>query len=523
MKKIISLLIVLVLFFSMSGCRESENTASEYIQSESEKTERKYITLLYSASDTFNPYDAKTDINRQLCRLLYESLVKLDNEFNAVYSIAESVKTTKKTCTVKIKDTVFSDGSKLTADDVVYSYKLAKKSLTAYGEKLYNVDSLKAEDDNTVVFKLKSHDPYFVNVLDFPIIKAGSEDIADSDSVKFPPIGSGRYKVNKQRDALLQNENYHGKKGSITEIRLINAPDSESVSHYVEIGAADMYYSDLSDGKIFRMSGEKIDINLNNLVYIGVNHSNKDLSSDVLRQAIASALDREKLCKDAYYNNALPAIGFFSPVWKEVKSLQNIQTTSNSQITIENLEKIGYNGLDKDGFRRKKGSVLRFSMLVNKENRIRVAAAKLIAEQLKAYGIGITVVELSYEKYLERLQNGDFQLYLGEVKITENMDISNLVTEDGSAAYGIKANKKDKQETDGEKAEVLSCSDIVMGFYKGDNTIGDVVSALQTDMPFIPVCYRKGVLFCNDNIENVNNSSASDIYFSIESYKVNMN
>ena len=37
---------------------------------------------------------------------------------------------------------------------------------------------------------------------------------------------------------------------AIREIRLINAPDSEAVGHYVEIGAADMYYSDISDGNI---------------------------------------------------------------------------------------------------------------------------------------------------------------------------------------------------------------------------------------------------------------------------------
>ena len=61
--------------------------------------------------------------------------------------------------------------------------------------------------------------------------------------------------------------------------------------------------------------------------------------------------------------------------------MQNIQITQNLQITVENLEKIGYNELDKSGCRIKGNSSLRFSLLVNKENSARVNTAKLIKKQ----------------------------------------------------------------------------------------------------------------------------------------------
>jgi len=70
-------------------------------------------------------------------------------------------------------------------------------------------------------------------------------------------------------------------------------------------------------------------------------------------------------------------------------------------------------------------------------------------------------------------------------------------------------------------AESAKAEEVLNGFYEGKNSITDLASVLQTEMPFIPVCYRTGVLFYNDNIENVNKSSASDIYFSIESYIYN--
>ena len=523
-KKALAIVLCLICVFGFSGCKKTPdiNTSSETAVSSGKKL-KNYITLLYSSGDTFNPYTAKTDINRQLCRLIYEPLIKLDNEFNPVYSIAESAKCEGTVCTVKLKNTVFSDGTALSSKDVVYSYNLAKSSKTVYASKLYGAVSVSAPDNLTVVFNLSKADPFFINVLDFPILKADSDKITDSDSVLQPPVGSGRYKVTADREGLAQNE-FYSKKGSITDIKLINAPDGDSVSHYVEIGAADIYYNDLSDGEIIRMSGQKFDINLNSLIYIGLNKNSGVLAEESLRQALSSGIDRTKICKDAYYNNALPATGFFNPVWKEIKSLQNIQIEANSQITVENLEKIGYNVLDNEGKRKNKaGKTLSLTLLVNSENRLKAQAAALVSKQLSQYGITVKVVEKNYSAYMEDLKKGDFQLYMGEIKLSENMDISCMVVKGGSAAFGIETAENKSEQPDGEKAEetaFASPSDVVSGFYSGKNTLADVVSVLQTDMPFVPVCYRTGALFCNDSIENVSNSSASDIYFSITEYNI---
>lgn len=537
MKKVIAFLIVTALILTLCGCNKNSaapnNEPSDNNSSETAEYKNS-ITLLCSKADTFNPYTAKTEVNRQLCKLLYEPLVKTDDNFKPYNSIAKSVKISKDICTVELKEVDFSDGTQLTADDVVYSYNLAKKSKTSYKNKLYLVESVSAKDSNTVVFTLKKQDRYFANVLDFPIIKSGSDKKVDSDSVKFPPIGAGRYKLNEDNTELTVNEHYFSKKSSIKKINLINSPDMESITHYIEIGATDIYFSDISNGVIPRMSGTKTNINLNDLVYIGVNHANKKLALENLRQAISSGIDRSEITKNAYFNNALSCTGFFNPLWEETKSLQNIQITANSQISVENLEEIGYNSLDSDGVRRNGNSYLSFSLLVNKENSARVAAAKLIATQLKKQGIKITVVKVSFKEYKRRLKNGEFDLYLGEVKITENMDFSQLAISGGSAAYGIKAQKKkdtDKEEqtenntenSEKEKSKTLACSKVIKNFYKGKNSISDVAVTLQNDMPFIPVCYRMGVLFCNENIENLNMASLSDIYFSIESYKIKKN
>ncbi len=532
-KRILSLFLVLVTLLVLSSCGEvTKGNTSENISgvSENKKTVN-YMTLLYSAADTFNPYTAKTNINRQLCMLLYEPLVKINNEFEPVYSLAKSVVTKGKKCTVKIRNAKFSDGSSVTADDIVYSCKLALKAKNSYSAKLYEVKSVSASDSKTVVFTLKKADRYFINLLDFPIIKIGSDKKTDSDSVIQPPIGCGRYKVSKDKLSLVINSKYFGEKGSIKKIKLINAPDSESVSHYAQIGAADMYYSDISDGNILRISGKKYNVNLNNLVYIGFNHNNSILSKSTFRHAVSSGIDRNAICRDSYYNNAIAATGFFNPVWKLTSSVQNIQINANQQITVENLEKIGYNRLDSRGLRvNSSGNGLNFTLLVNSENRIRVSAAQKIAENLSAYGIKINIVEKKFSAYKKALKKGDFDMYIGEVKITDNMDLSSLIDDDGSAAFGhmIKEKSSSRKNADNKSktkkktaTSYKNCQKVINGFYKGKNNITDIATVLQSEMPIVPVCYRTGVLFCNDNIENINLFSASDIYFSVESYIIN--
>ena len=74
MKRIICVMLAVVLALSFSACKSSANKKplgnSSQIQSGNEESYE--IRLLYSASDTFNPYTAGTEINRRLCLLLFD-------------------------------------------------------------------------------------------------------------------------------------------------------------------------------------------------------------------------------------------------------------------------------------------------------------------------------------------------------------------------------------------------------------------------------------------------------------------
>lgn len=504
------------------SCRQTIgelSSSGEVLESINSKL-NKEISLLYSYADSFNPYTAKTHANRELSTLLYDSLVKVDNNFEPVLCLAQSVDINDKLCTVRLVEASFTDGSTVTADDVVYSYQKAKESAT-YTHNFYEVVSVAATDAKTVVFTLSQNDPLFTNLITFPILKSGTYDMLDSDGKEIAPIGCGKYQIVQGEEMLLRNDNYYGKKGAIKSIKLINSPDATSTAHYVEVGAVDMYYNDSEH--IVRMSAKKAEVNLNRLVYIGINDSYGSLATKEMRYAISSALGREEICQTAYYNNAVAATGFFNPYFKATKSLQTIEGIPNSKITVENLSKIGYNNMNSNGYyANTAGNNPVFTLLVNSENSSRVAAANLIAAQCKNAGIQINVITCTYAQYVERLSSGSFQLYLGEIQLLDNMDMTQLVVSGGSAAYGVSgitATDVSAQLTEQDLPQQSACKTILENYHSGKCGIGDVAGTLLTEMPQIPVCFLEGVLFYDATIKGGVEASCSDIYLNFENYE----
>ncbi len=528
MKKLICFTLAVSLMLGLTACKGStagNSSAGQTLLESSQSTDQKEINLLYTYSDSFNPYTATTAANRELSGLLYDCLVKTDNNFEPRFILASSAKNEETTCTVKLRDATFTDGSAVTAEDVIYSYGLAKNT-ARFADNFYEITSVSAADSKTVVFALSQNDPYFTNLLDFPIIKSGTSGVLNDDGREVAPIGCGRYCLADDGLSLKINTNYYGKIGVIKTINLINSPDAVSTAHYVEIGATQLYYTD--NGNIVRMSGKKTDVNLNRLVYIGINSSYGSLQTKEMRYAISSALDRMSICRTAYYNNATAANGFFNSSFKAASAVQTIEDTPNSKITVENLAKIGYNNMNADGFyANESGNSPAFTLLVNSENAQRVTAAKLIAAQCKTAGIEISVVECTYSQYVERLMTGSFQLYLGEVQLLDNMDMSALVTAGGSASYGVKVDEaqaepdSNQEGTDAEAPAQQSngCKSILDAYHLGQCSISDVAGTLLTEMPQIPLCFLNGSLFYDADIKGEIKASSSDIYLTIQNYE----
>ncbi|MBR3145282.1 MAG: ABC transporter substrate-binding protein [Clostridia bacterium] len=503
MKKALSVLLSLFCLFTLVSCKGAENKPPK-------APENAEITLLYSGTDSFNPYAAKSVHNRRLSTLIFDSLYKFDNKYKPVPQIAVSNEYEGTVYTVHIGAVTFSDGSPLTSADVLYSYNFAKSSSTfGLADSLAEVGSVETPDPQTIVFTLNRVDPYFLNLLTFPILKTDSAGLYDSDGVEIPPIGSGRYIPDIKNSCLTRNENYIGIKSLISKINLIASPDAEASSHYVESGVVDIYYTD-SSSNIVRMDGKRCDVDINHLVYIGINSSYGALSSKEMRYAISSALSRSEIADKAYFGAATAAKGFFNPVLPDVKATSSLSEKPNEDVSIENLKNIGYTIKGEDGiYKSEQGNRASFTLLVNEDNSSRMTAAHVITLNAKAAGIEITVDAVPYDTYINRLQSGAFQLYLGEVKIAPNMDIRGLACPGGRAAFGVSESNPDT---------AMTVSGSVSAYDSGQITLSALSGVLLTEMPEIPILYRKGSLFYSDTIKGGVEGLSCDIYYSMANY-----
>lgn len=526
---------------TIKGSTQSDaGSVSSEIKEEVKKEAKGEISVACSITDSFNPYSAKTPLNRNLSTLLYEPLISLDESFTPQYRLASKITLKGKNATVTLRAASFSDGSSITADDVVYCANKAMDSDTRYGYSLEDVSSVSASSYNTVVFTLKKEDPYFINQLDFPIFKKGSDKKTSSDNLEIPPISSGAYTVDETKLKLNTNKYYYGEKPTVKTIKLINTPDGEALEHNLQIGNVSYHYSNLSDCKLLQVRGKYKKVNSNNLVYIGANMSSGLMSKVDMRQAVSAALDREDISNTAYFQNAVPTSNAFHPDWAKGNNLTAInQNSINENVYLALLDEIGYNSKDKSGYYvNSEGERLSLSLVCYKENAWRMSAADLIKKQLKVAGIDVKVQRYSWNDYTYALKNGHFDMYLAEVCIGNNMDISELVTKGGSAAYGISySNKESSSDTASEVTSTSSdtvseppkkeekkdpagdTAKAVSEMYEGDATITDVATAFLGEMPIIPICYRTGMVSYATNISGVT-VSITEVYSGIKNAKI---
>ncbi|MCL2486778.1 MAG: ABC transporter substrate-binding protein, partial [Oscillospiraceae bacterium] len=261
------------------------------------------FTLPYSRTGMsqvdLDPFTCTSTLNDALCHLVYDRLVYIDSEFHIVEAIAQSAEmTTNKMITVILRGIVFSDGSLLTGEDVVYSFEQAKTSLK-YKAQLDNFTSCATGETatNIVVFRLEEPDIMAVMNLDFPIIKKFSDRNDPERPSTDPqnahmPVGSGRYYYYSDIEHgffLMRNKRWYGKNPTpidgkkpspIERISLVGMPSMESIIHSIEIGTVSYYFADLREGFLFkdssdrpsnRFGGNYVTVDLNNLVFLGLN------------------------------------------------------------------------------------------------------------------------------------------------------------------------------------------------------------------------------------------------------------
>ncbi len=481
--KLISLLLCICMLFS--ACKPQEKNPDESTTAPVEdltennvNTEQTFsksdgkISLPYNESDGLNPYFAKSDENLYICKLLFEPLYAVDSSYTANGVIAESISVNGTTATVKIKRGISCRGSSnINADDVVYSFNLAKASY-GWSDDLKGISAATKANDYAVNFTLDYADSLVAGKLTFPIVKAGTADVQTA-----VPTGSGDY--------------YHleGKLISLADsekqIYLCAVSTRDSVEDALKIGTSDVFFSNMSDCNYTGASGNTQSVLLNNMVYLGLN-SERGALTKYIRSAVATKIDCDEIALSAYQGHAVASKLPVNPESTVNKELPQIITKGDKALADNIIDRCGYTRYS--GKAKTNGAyLLSFTLIVNKNNKYRVAAAYNIADSLAECGFYINVQALSFADYKERITSGNYDMYLGEVNLDGSMDLSQFFLEGGTLSAGI--NKTDRAATE------------YFNYRAGKITAKEYYEIFAEEYPFVPVVFRTGYVISSDDIK----------------------
>lgn len=521
-RKLISVLLAVAAVFSLCACSQTDEEVIEEATTAVQQVKppsKNSITLPIAHNDTLDPFKNISSVNRSLITLLYDGLIYIDKNFTPQSILISGYSNSGTLMAVKLKSgIVFSDGSAITADDVVYSFEKAKAS-SFYAARLSGIKSASASGD-MVNFTLHSPNTNALACLDFPIVKKGTVQALNSGDNIFdivPPVGAGRYIISGTLPTatLIPNPRCNRKeKMAITSISLFEVNDSEGLAYGLQVGNYDYWYNDLSSGSYSRVNAGLSVVPTNNLVYIAFNDEKSIFTENAVRRAVSVLLDRDAIASQGFQGHATSSSLPFNPYWSAmdgITPLSKMTADINGAKTI--LEQAGYTSINSYGYRCSSRKSLTCSLTVCKDNEFKVATAKQIKEQLAKLNFNVKIVELSYKDYTQAIADGNYDMYLGELKIPANMNISQFFTENSITNSAITL-------ADQNENTFTVCAAEYRNMLAGSMSMSDFCNLFEKEMPFVPVCYRSGIEIYSRKISSQTNSTCYDNFCNIDSWTV---
>lgn len=496
--KTAALLVTASLVIGMTGCSKTNTGSSQSNTSgSSSKAEDKKpselvsgnFSLPYSTTDKLNPLLPVSQLNQVLWPLMYDCVCEPDENYKPVMRLADSVTVKSNVATIVIKGGIkFTDNSALTARDVKYSLELVMAHPESpFYSRLTNVASITA-NGQTLTINLKSPDPEFANLLDIPIIKTDSDKNGSA-------VGSGMfvYSKNGVNGQLTVNKNWYGGKNPILPaINLVNIPYEDAIMSSLAIGSINYVYSDYGSGSLGSTAGtESLTVNLNQLIFVGINTNKERLNNADFRKALSYSLNRSAIISQVYSNRGLGTLLPFNPRWSEITPPTNEELTSDYTKSAQYMADAGGAGTKET-----------YTLLVNSENASRNSAANLIASSFIKAGINVTVKGVSFDDYNSAIASGNFDMYLGEIKLSNNMSLSPFLS-GGATSYGLPPDSK----------AMAAYTEWINGTKK----ITDVADAFADEMPFIPVCYHFGITSYTSTLDGTE-ATDSNIFYNFDKW-----
>jgi peptide/nickel transport system substrate-binding protein len=233
-------------------------------------------------------------------------------------------------------------------------------------------------------------------------------------------VGNGAYKLDKwehdQRIVFVRNELYYGKKPHVRGFveKFIKDPAVQLQSF--EKGDLDVYgltpsqYIVKHEDPEFLKRFEISKTIANSYRYVGWNMRLSKFKDKRVRQALTMLIDRERICKDIYRGLAIPIHGTVHPENPAYnKYVEQNAWPFDPKRAKALLAEAGWKNTAGNGVLEKDGEQFRFTVLIPSNNQEVEAAANLIKDSLAQAGIEVSINNLEWKTFLEKIHRLDFQ------------------------------------------------------------------------------------------------------------------
>lgn len=380
-------------------------------------------------TEAFSPYNSNASYGSK--GMIYETLLffnRLDSSIHPWLAQSYQVSADAKSITFHLRqDVTWSDGQPFTANDVAFTLNMLKQYPAADGNALWQtIQSVQTTGKYTVVVNLKmSSSPFLWYLGGQTWIVPQHLWVHVGDPTRYidaQPVGTGPFTLKSfapQLIDLVKNPHYwQPGKPEVSEI------------HYPAFNSNTSAQLVLSQGNVswtglFTPNVQQTFVNRNpstnhywfppnNIVTLYLNLAKAPFDQLAVRQAISSAIDRQQLYKVGESNYEPPAhpTGLVLPANKSFLD-STYASTSFSVDTAQATRLMESAGFTKgsDGiYVDQHGKKLAFNLNVVTGWSDWVTDCQLIASELKAIGIDVTVNAISFGAYISALQTGSFDM-----------------------------------------------------------------------------------------------------------------
>ncbi len=382
------------------------------------------LTLAYYPDKPMNPLKTADFTNTVLFSLMYQGLFAVDENYDVYPVLCKryTVSNDMKTWIFYPEQATFSDGSILSAEDVYETLKYAIES-DLYKGRFVHVVNINRTADGGVVIKLDISCESLPMLLTIPILKK-DELYADN------PVGTGPYYLEDLTSGLRLRRRmdwWCDAEMAVTasSIPLVNGTSPSQIRdnfEFYDVGlvCADPCSDTYAD---YRCDYELFDCENGAFLYIGCCMESTVFSNPGVRSALTFAIDRDYLVEKYYRGFAKATTLPCSPdaPWYS-RSLAK-RYAYDPQKFVDALSAAGMLGAE-------------IRILVNKDDSMRVSAARAIRDMLQACGLIVTMKEVNGQEYTNALIYNSYEIYVGQTRLSPNMDLSAFFRRGGALRYG---------------------------------------------------------------------------------------